>query len=225
MINKADDGISKTPEDGLILAPKGEESNRTLSFFNEIGSERPNWSIELVKGEVGGLGIVQPSGIKNDPGQTKMFFNKSGKIGVQTTKPDTDFEVNGIIGIKSRVGTYKLATVPADGTWHTVLETKGGVNGYEVVAQAGLEASGKHSLLHAIALGTFGQFRIRRTQSWWGFFWWNRLAIQWKGDRHNHKLQLKTRSHYGKDVQIKFHITELWGNDIKAMFESNEPNK
>jgi len=227
MINKADDGISKNLDDGLILAPEGESSNRTLSFFNKIGAEHPNWSIELMQGEGAGLGIAQPTGSEDEPDQIRMFFNQHGKIGVHTTQPETDFEVNGILGVKSRVGTYKLSTVPADGKWRPILKNLSGVNGYEVVAQASLEHSGKHALLHATALSTFGQFknRIRRTQSWWGLFWWNRLAIRWRGSQDNYRLEIKTRSSYGKDVQIKYHITQLWGNEIKALFEPKETNQ
>jgi len=225
MINKADDGISKNLDDGLILAPEGESSNRTLSFFNKIGSEHPNWSIELMQGEGAGLAIAQPTGYEDEPDQTRMFFNQNGKIGVHTTEPETDFEVDGTLGVKSRVGTYKLSTVSANGQWHTVVDKLDGLNGYEVVAQVGLKDSGKHALLHAIALGTFGQFRIRRTQSWWGFLWWNRLAIRWEGSRNNYRLQLKTRSNYGKDVQIKYHITQLWGNEVKALFDPQETNQ
>ena len=226
MINKADDGISKNLDDGLILAPEGESSNRTLSFFDKIGSDHPNWSIELVQGEGAGLGIVQPSVYEDQPDQTRMFFNKNGKIGAHTTEPKTDFEVAGVLGVKSRVGTFKLATVPADGKWHAILEDLAGVNGFEVVAQAGLEKSGKHSLLHATVLSTFGQFknRIRRTQAWFGLLWWNRMAIRWKGSQDNYRLEIKTSSNYGKDVQIKYHITQLWGNEINELFQS-EANK
>jgi len=226
MINKADDGISKNLDDGLILAPEGESSNRTLSFFNKIGAEHPNWSIELVQGEGAGLGIVQPSGSEDEPDETRMFFNKNGKIGVHTTEPETDFDVNGILGAKSRVGTFKAGTIPADGKWHAVLVNLDGVNGYEVIAQVSRDKAGKHALLHATALSTFGQFknRIRSTQAWYGWWWWNRLAIRWKGSQNNFRLELKTRSDYGNDVLIKYHITQLWGNDVKALFEQEETN-
>ncbi|MEM7085777.1 MAG: hypothetical protein AAF489_06315 [Bacteroidota bacterium] len=227
MINKADDGISKNLDDGLILAPEGENSNRTLSFFDKIGAEHPNWSMELIQGEGAGLGIVQPSGVEDEPSQTRMFFNKNGKVGVHTNEPQTDFEVDGVFGAKSKVGTYKLGTIPADGKWHAILEKLDGVNGFEVVAQVSKNKAGKHALLHATALSTFGQFknRIRRTQAWYDWFWWNRLAIRWKGSQNDFRLELKTRSHYGDNIEIKYHITQLWGNDVKALFEPQETNQ
>ena len=224
MINKADDGISKDLDDGLILAPEGEDSDRTLSFFNQIGAEHPEWSVELTNNEAPGLGIVQPAHEEGEADQTRLFFHKKGTIGVHTNAPKTDFDVDGVFGAKSRIGTYKMATVPADGNWHTVLDNLDGINGYEVVAQVGKDKMGKHALLHATALSTFGQLknRIRRTQSSYGWWWWNRLAIRWRGDTQNYRLELKTRSNYGRDIQIKYYITQLWGNDIKALFESND---
>ena len=38
MVNKVDDRISKSPEDGLMLAPEGMESDRVISFFDDIQS-------------------------------------------------------------------------------------------------------------------------------------------------------------------------------------------
>ena len=35
MINKADDGISKNLTDGLLLAPEGEDSNRTPKLYQQ----------------------------------------------------------------------------------------------------------------------------------------------------------------------------------------------
>ena len=227
MINKADDGISKNLTDGLLLAPEGEDSNRTLSFINKIGEERPAWSVELLKGETPGLGIMQPTSNNTQEDETRMFFHNNGNIGIHTDTPKTDLEVNGILGIQSRIGTYKFAAVPADGSWHTVIDGLDGINGFEVMAQVGLNRTGKHALLHAMAFATFGQFknRIRRTQASFGWWWWNRLAIRWTGSQDNYKLQLKTRSNYGKDVKIKFYITKLWGNDIMSLFDPEDNNQ
>jgi len=221
-INKADDGISKNLEDGLLLAPEGESSDRTLSFVNKIGAEHPDWSVSLMKGEAPGLGIVQPSREAGVDDETKMFFHENGNIGIHTNQPQTQFDVQGVLGLQSRIGTYKLGNVPADGRWHTVLDQLDGSNGFEVMAHVGLEKTGKHALLHATALASFGQFknRIRRTQAWYGWLWWNRLAIRWRGDQNNYRLELKTRSGYGNDVSIKYHISKLWDNEIMSLIDA-----
>jgi len=224
MINKVDDGISKNPNDGLLLAPEYEKSERALSFINRIGGEYPNWSVSLVQGEDPGLGIVQPKSKDNTKDETRLFFHKNGNIGVHNTSPKTDLEVDGILGMQSRVGTYKLATVVADGKWHTILDNQEGSNAYEVVAHVGKKGTGRHALLHATALSVFGQNRIRRTQTWFGWWWWDRLAIRWKGSQKGYKLQLKTRSDYGKSIEIKYYITCLWNNDIMSLFDSEDTN-
>jgi len=222
MINKADDGISKNHDEGLILAPEGENSNKTMSFVNRIGQDLPNWSIDLMDGEQAGLGITQPT--TDDTHKTKLFFNENGRVGIHTKTPVTDTEVQGVLGIQARVGTYKIDTIPADGKWHKVLDNLDGCNAFEIVAQVGKASTGKHALLHATAISTFGQYknRIRRTQASYGWWWWNRLAIRWGGDLHNYHLKLKTRSNYGNDVSIKYHITKLWSPDLIDLFEQQE---
>lgn len=224
VINKADDGISKDLDDGLILAPEGENSNRTVSFVEKIGQNHPSWSIDLVDGADGassGLGFLQPD--KEDAHKAKLFFNNNGRVGIHTNDPKTDLEVQGTIGIQSRIGTYKMGTVPANGRWQPILKKLDGCNAFEVIAQVGIPKTGKHALLHATAVSTFGQFknRIRRTQSSFGWWWWDRLAIRWKGDQKNFRLEVKTRSDYGGNTQIKFHITRLWSPDMMAFYEED----
>ncbi|MEM7185350.1 MAG: hypothetical protein AAF466_01725 [Bacteroidota bacterium] len=244
-INKLEDGISKEPKNGLVLAPEGENNRRTLSFVNKIGSEHPDWSISLVKGDPSGLGIVKPTA-DDDDDITKLFFSDNGHIGVHTNQPVTPLDVNGVLGTKSRMGTYRAGVLPADGQWRDVTEPLSGCKAFEVIAQAGGEAGeGKYALLHATALATHGQRinRIRRTQAFFGWFWWNRLAIRWKREKspsqesagespksnynYVYKLQLKTRSNYGKATYIKYHITTLWDNEISELIPvpSNEQNE
>lgn len=227
VINKADDGISKNLDDGLILAPEGESSNRTISFVDKIGQD-PKWSIDLIdeaSGEPSGLGFLQPNA--QDTHKTKLFFNDNGRVGIHTNQPKTDVEVQGTLGIQSRIGTHKLDTIPANGQWHAILDNLDGCNAFEVVAQVGGPKTGKHALLHATAIGTFGQHknRIRRTQSSYGWWWWNRLAIRWRGSQHNYRLELKAKSNYGDDIHVKFHVTKLWSPEIMALYEEDKTNQ
>lgn len=222
MINKADDGISKTRKDGLILAPEGEESDTVMSFSNKVGDlQGPNWSIALQQGANPGLGIMQP--ISPTESETRLFFNKDGNIGVHTQEPKTNFDVHGVLGVESRVGTYVLSTVPADGNWHDIITGLDGCNAFEIMAQVGKEKTGKYALLHANALSTFGRSRnrIRKTQAHYGW-WWNKLSLRWRGSTYNYKLQIKTRSNYGKNQEIKFFATRLWDNDIMLLFNQKQ---
>lgn len=219
-VNIVDDGISKNLDDGLILSPEGNESERLISFYKNIQDEQPQWSIELNNENQNGLGFVEPVPGKTEEANTRMFLQQGGKIGVGTVVPKTNFEVVGTLGMQSRVGTYKLATVPADGKWHTIIPDLNGCHAFEIVAQVGKQKSGKYALLHAIAMSTFGKSKskIKTTQAHYGW-WWNKIALRWTGSTYNFSLQMKSRSSYGNQQEIKFHITELWGNAIQSLFD------
>ena len=135
MINKVDDGISKNLTDGLILSPEGKESDRLISFYEKIQDDQPRWSIELSEEEPQGLAIIEP--LSDTESQTRLFFKKGGNIGVGTTNPKTTLEVDGILGTSSRVGTYKLSTVPAVGQWHDIVTGLDGCCAFEIMAQVG----------------------------------------------------------------------------------------
>jgi len=218
MINKIDDGISKNAEDGLILSPEGKESDRIMSFYENVEDELPQWSIELGQEEKKGLSIVAP--VTKTEETRVISFQKSGEVGIGTENPRTTLEVEGILGADTRIGTYKLATVPADGEWHDIITDLDGCIALEVMAQVGKEKTGRYALLHAHALSTFGKshHRIRKTQAHYGWFW-NKIAIRFTGSTYNYKLQLKTRSNYGAGQNIHFHITKLWDNDMSKLFK------
>ncbi len=217
MVNKVDDGISKNIKDGLILSPEGDESDRLVSFYKKIQDDVPQWSIELSDDGSQGLGISEP--VPDAETKIRMFFEKGGNIGVNTTQPKTIFEVNGVLGITGRIGTYKISTIPADGVWHNIITDLNGCCAFEIIAQVGKEKTGKYALLHANALSTFGKSKnkIKTTQAHYGHFW-NKLALRWTGSTYNYSLQLRTRSDYGADQDVKFCITKLWDNDIMDIF-------
>lgn len=217
MVNKVDDGISKSLKDGLMLSTEGKESDRLISFYEKIQNEFPEWSLELLDEQADGLGIVEP--ISDTEAPTRLFLKKGGNVGIHTTTPKTTFEVNGILGSESRVGTYKLSEVPADGSWHNIITNLDGCTAFEIMAQVGKEKTGKYALLHAHALSTFGKSRnkIKCTQAHYGW-WWNKIALRWVGSTYDYSLQMRTRSNYGEDQFIKFYITKLWDNDIMSLF-------
>ncbi|WP_299625647.1 hypothetical protein [uncultured Tenacibaculum sp.] len=220
MVNKVDDGISKTEEDGLILSPEGKESNRVMSFYQNVEDELPQWSIGLDQQEDKSLSIAAP--VTKTEETPVITFQKSGEVGVGTKKPRTTLEVDGVLGTNTRIGTYKIGTVPADGEWHNIVTDLDGCMAFEIMAQVGKEKTGRYALLHAHALSTFGRSRhkIRKTQAHYGWFW-NKIAIRFTGSTYNYALQLKTKSNYGKDIDIKYHITKLWGNEMENLFNKD----
>ena len=193
-VNRLDDGISKTKEDGLLLVPDQETSDKLLSFYKLIDDEYPEWSMALDINDKGkGLNFVK---IDENDSSSKFYLHKTGNVGISTMDPKTKLEVNGILGTKSRVGTYKIGKVPADGQWHDILEGLNGSHGFEIVAHVGKPKSGKHALLHANALSTFGKSknRINTTQAHYGWFW-NKMSIKWTGSTlwNENKISLKLR--------------------------------
>ncbi|KAA1247756.1 hypothetical protein [Aquimarina sp. RZ0] len=218
MINKIDDGISKNTEDGLVLAPQGKESDKVISFYENVEDELPHWSIELNQEDDKGLSIVSP--VSDKEVTQVMHLQKTGAIGIGTSKPRTALEVDGILGTTARVGTYILDTVPADGEWHDIITGLDGCVAFEIVAQVGKEKTGKYALLHAHAISTFGKshHKIRKTQAHYGWFW-NKIAIRFTGSTYNYKLQLKTRSNYGSGKKINFHVSKMWDTKIMELFK------
>lgn len=218
MLNKVDDGISKDEKNGLMLSPKGKESDKLLSFYENIEDELPQWSIEVDQQKDKNLSIVAP--ITQTEKRTAISFQKTGEIGIGTQKPRTTLEVEGVLGTNTRIGTYKIDTVPADGHWHDVIIGLDGCVAFEVMAQVGKHKAGRYALLHAHALSTFGKshHKIRKTQAHYGWFW-NKIDIRFTGSTYNYKLQLRTKSNYGTEENIRFHITKLWDTNMNQLFK------
>lgn len=221
-VNRLDDGISKTKEDGLILVPDQETSDKLMSFYKLIDDEFPEWGLALDVNDPGkGLNFIK---IDDEGGRKSTFYlQKDGKIGVATTNPQSDLEVNGILGTKSRIGTYKIGTVPADGRWHNILEGLNGSHAFEIVAHVGKPKSGKHALLVANAVSTFGKSRskIKYTQAHYGW-WWNKMKLKWTGSTFDYGLKIRSKSNYGSDQEIRYCISTLWDNDIMKIFTDSE---
>ncbi len=220
MLNKVDDGISKNLKDGLILSPESSDSDNLISFYEKIQDDLPQWSIQLKNDEAQGLLFTQPT--NGSTPSDVLFLEKGGNVGIHTNNPRTTLEVNGTLGVSTRIGTYKMGTVAANGTWQTILTDLNGCCAFEIMAQVGKEKTGKYALLHAHALSTFGKSKskIASTQAHYGW-WWNKIALRWVGSTYNYSLQIKTRSNYGSDQTIKFYISKLWDNDVMTLF--NEP--
>jgi len=216
-INKIDDGFAKDVEDGLKLSPIG-ESQKLISFFEDIKETHPAWSIAINPNERSkGLSISESTH------GSRIFLQKGGNIGMGTTSPSFPLEVEGAVGMKTRVGTYpNKAVITADGEWHIMIENLAGCNMFEIVAKVeGMKQRGKYAFAHAIAVGTHDSRnnKIKITQAQYGWFW-HRLKFRWKQTRNGqYQLEIKSAQHYGNDennqvLQIKYHITSLWDDKL-----------
>lgn len=217
-LNKLDDGIAKTVEHGLKLAPGGGRSKKVISFFNVIKDKNPLWSLSVNPTEV-----AQGLSFQDIHNQDRIFIKDQNGVGIGTTDPNYDLEVAGTMASKARVGTFKPTIgVPADAEWHTVLDQLDGCHAFEIVAKVeGVKKRGKYAMAHCIAICANGgrQNKIRTTQACYGWFW-HRIMFRWRRNNlGNYTLQIKTNSHYGVDnennvINIKFHITSLWATTL-----------
>jgi len=216
--NKVDDGLNKTENDGLKLAPFG-NSAMLMSFYESIASATPDWKIAINPENNKGIAFVQP-GHEKSPSLT---FNSAGNVGIKTFTPQTELDVTGTISATGRMGGYKTGKVPADATWHTIVPGLQGFNAFEIVAAAeGNPGEGHYTMAHAIALnanqGRKGTIKVISTSYDW-FDFRDKLHFRWRGASDNYVLQIRTGKHYAlrKDKKfntINFHICKLWESKI-----------
>jgi hypothetical protein len=205
VINKVDDGMSKTIEDGLMLSPIG-TSRKLISFYRSIEEKSPAWNIDINSGD-GTLNF------NNHVGDSVISLKNDGNVGINQPSPEHTLDVNGMVAMKGRTGTYQQGKVLADGNWHPVLTELNGCFAFEVVAGIGKKKTGKYALIHALALSTFGKSknRIRINQAYYGVRC-NKIELRWTGDTYNFNLEMRTRCSYGGDYYVKYYISSLWSD-------------
>ncbi|MBT1686950.1 hypothetical protein [Dawidia soli] len=216
--NKVDDGLNKTENDGLKLAPVG-NSPVLISFYESIASTTSAWRLTINHENNKGIAFVQP-GHESSPALT---FSGAGNVGIKTFTPQAELDVLGTISASGRMGGYKTGRVPADATWHTIVPGLQGFNAFEIVAVAeGNPGEGNYSMAHAIALnahqGSKGTIKVIGTSYDW-FDFRDKLRFRWRGTSTNYALQIRTGKHYAlrKDKKfntISFHVCKLWDNTI-----------
>ncbi len=203
LINKVDDGMSKTVDDGLMLSPIG-ESKKLISFYKTIEDKSPEWRIE-VDSASSNLCFT------NRLGDTVTTLNEEGQLGVNTESPTSELDVNGIVAQKGRRGTAYEGKLKADGNWYKIVEGLNGCHMFELIAGVGKKKTGKYALLHAIAVSTFGKSKnkVKKVQAHYGVRS-NRIEVKWTGTVYNYNLEMRTRGNYGDNIYIRYNIQNLW---------------
>jgi hypothetical protein len=218
VIIKHDDGISKDEENGYIISPLA-SSKRLITFYGNMDRVEPYFYVEKDNQKSASLKF-QSGKIEADRTGTddnSFFLHQNGNLGIgKRADNKLKLDVNGFAGSEGRAGTYKADKVPANGVWHTIIPDLDNCHAFEIVARTGKRGSGKFSLMHAIALCTYGHSRskIRKTNAYFGFFW-NKLNLRWKmNSTHNYELQLRSNRNFGNDVDIYFNVTKLWDDEL-----------
>ena len=216
MVHKDDDGFSKDKENGLKIY-SDDSSNNLVSFYKDINSIDPFYIISKDKTDPDCLKL-QPFdelGDGQDDNSTATFFHTNGKIGIGKTCDKYKVDIDGFVGMRGRIGTFKSDSVAADGIWHPIILNLKNGQAFEIVARAGKIGTGKFAIMHATALCVFGPKggKIRRTNAHYGFFW-NKLNLRWTGNSKNYMLEIKSNSNYGDGVDIYYTVTQLWDDEL-----------
>jgi hypothetical protein len=239
-LNIMEDGFSRSAANGIEISLVGEQS-RLLSFFCDAQQmEKPDWSITCEL-QSGNLNFVQIAGQTAEDASSSaqdkvdsdqetenplLTLTEEGRVGIKSTSPAFDLDVNGTIRSTGRFG--RSGVVPADGEWHAITPKLDGCHALEIIAGVGLSGKkkGRYAFLHAIAMNTYnptGWFfnflnqkkKIRCTHAWY-LSRADRMKLRWvKVDAelsHAYQLELKTLTSYGDEINIQFSVTELWSD-------------
>ncbi|MCU0429385.1 MAG: adhesin [Cytophagaceae bacterium] len=203
MINKVDDGMSKTLEDGLMLSPIG-SSKKLASFYKSIEDKNPAWSMEVNNSD-GNLSF------NNHVGDPVVTLSNQGKVGINNNNPSVELDVNGVVSLQGRIGNRYTGRVPGDGKWHTILKELNGCHALEIVAGIGKKKTGRYAMLHAFAMSTYGKSKnkIDTRQAYYGVRS-NRIELRWTGTTYNFNLEMRTRGNYEGDYFVQYFISDLW---------------
>lgn len=227
-MNKMEDGINKTPAEGLQLSPQG-AFDQVVSIYERMDLPLPSWQIKLLRqNDARGLSFEKID--KNEDNEavaeSRLFLANDGNIGVGTTRPWAPFHLRTTAGIGTRVGAYAYGKVPGDGQWHPILSKLRGLHAFEIMARIeGPPGRAKYAMTHAIAHRAYGgkqsRNKIAQTRSYYGMYW-NRIELRWsKGSIYDYDLEVRTRHSYGENEEklpymIKFHVTNLWDESLFA---------
>jgi hypothetical protein len=232
-LNLLEDCFEHTSKNGFKISTAGGQE-QLFSFYDGDNPQEPRWTLGL-EGNRDKLVFRSCNADSEIKKQNPTLSLGQGRIGINRDKPEAELDVNGVIAAAGRQGTYKAGLVPADGKWHDLSGELEGCRAFEVMAGAGKVTTGKYALLHAIALNAhhpegwlFNFFnrkrRIRCTQSYYRSMR-DKLKLRWNAVGRNgrnvlYRLEIRTGGDYGKDIMIKYSLTDLWFDPLMSKSSS-----
>ncbi len=248
-LNMIDEGIRKTPADGLKISQL--EQGKLISF-DQKDAISMGWSIRLDENNVLVIGGDNTSPVLKISADGRIHINDDAIV---MYPPGSDqpqgVDVSGFVRSKARMGNFKSPDdieepIPADGKWHDLIKNISGGSCFEIMAGARNKQNEKYALLHAFALNAgnpesiFNKF-FKKSNIFIDFFkskkkiishhaYYNlkcdKLKLRWvtpdPEERKNYSLQIKTNCCYGDETAfINYHITQLWEDSFFNPFGTN----
>jgi hypothetical protein len=203
MVNQEDDGLIKKQDEALYIKAEGKNED-LLKFFKNINDLQPTWCFTQRTTD-GGEGFS----ISEGDGQSRLFIEKGGNVGIGTTSPQNKLHVNGFVGMIGRIGLYAQSEMHANGEWQDIITGLTDYSAFEILAVVGRK--GAHAITHAIAVSAYGNSKgaITKTQAYYGRPG-NKIELRWTGNYFNYQLQIRTRRNLGEGVLISYSITKLF---------------
>ena len=205
-VNRLDDGFEKLPGLGFKISSTGEQDG-LICFARDSRPSVIRWSISY-----------QPD---SDDLLIKSGAPGSDAPDVMTLKRDGRVEVPGNVSMGGRQGVETMGRVEARGGWKDISEDLEGCHAFEVMAGVGEPSTGRHAMLHAIALNAHDpkrllpwvSRRIKPVKSLHAFFAHprDRLDLRWATqDSGKYRLQIRARCDYSMGIDIRYSVTRLW---------------
>ena len=224
LAHKSTDQTGLGTYEGLRLIPS---EKRYISFFkNTVNQQKdsPSFTFEWQEDKTGvseGLALLAADG--KGRGKEVISFKSEqdrtgtlrSKVGINTSVPFYDLDVNGSIGMKSRIGRYSDPAIDpkkilADGRWHKVLTNLKGISAFEVLAVAS-SISGQQAMYYAILLNASGMTKKISPQQRSHTSWLDRLQMRWVKESNGvYGLEVRTARDFKNSTIIYFRITKLW---------------
>lgn len=236
-LNMIDEGIEKTPEEGLILSQLG--SGNLLSL-DKKDDKAKTWTVRLDKENALSIGFAGEECLLRLAQNGEVCFYRDGVVLVRNRETEThDIHVTGDIISSGRKGGFKSCDqvktpILANGKWHDLIKNISGCNSFEIMAGAGNSRTRKFAMVHAVAMNAdnpesiFNRF-FSSSNIFLDFFrkkkkialhhaYYNqkcdKLRLRWvtadPSRPEKYSLQIKTNCCYGDETPIKYHITRLW---------------
>lgn len=114
-LNLVDEGFGKSPENGVQISTLGNE-RALLSFYTPVDPNKSQWSIAYGEDTEEGVDVVAPERTRKrlvfgarQAGQCEpvMTLDPQGNVGVGTSAPQCELDVNGVVRSAGRVGAFQ----------------------------------------------------------------------------------------------------------------------